>query len=84
VDALPIIVALDIAEQIPPRLLSGGPAALMNQLHLQRMEERLHRGIVIAAARPAHRWLGLDEGQVPGIGLGRILAAADALLFVKR
>jgi hypothetical protein len=45
VDALPIIVALDRAEQIPPRLLSGGPAALMNQLHLQRMEERLHRGI---------------------------------------
>ena len=57
---------------------------LMDQLDLQGVKERLHRGIVIAAARPAHRWLGAHESQLLGIRLGSILTAADALLFVKR
>ena len=83
-NALPIIVALDIAEQVPPRLLSGSPAALMDQLYLQGVKERLHRGIIVTTARPAHRWLGTHRSKLSGIRLGSILTAADALLFVKR
>jgi hypothetical protein len=57
---------------------------LMDQLDLQGMEEGFHRGIVIAAARPAHRWLGAHESQLLDIRLSRILASTDALLNVKQ
>src|SRR5215208_3007692 len=62
VDPLPIVVSLHVSEEIAPRLVARGPAALMNELDLEGVEEALHRGIVIAdrmfvaeaeAARPA-------------------------------
>src|SRR3954454_3618920 len=65
-DALSVVVALDVAEQIPPCLLAGRPASLMNQFDLQRIEERLHWGncrssIPSGSWRPAHR-----SGRAPG------------------
>lgn len=54
VNALSIVVTLDVAEQIPASLFARRPAPLMDQLRFQGVEERLHRSVVIAATRPAH------------------------------
>ena len=75
-DALPVVVAFDIREQIAPGLVAGCPAPVMDELDLERVEEPLHRRIVVAAARAAHRWRGPHRGEPPGGGFRRILAAA--------
>src|SRR4051812_14794279 len=83
-NALPIVVARDGAEQIPASLLARCPASLMDQLHLQGVEERLHRSVVIAATCSAHRWLGTDQRQVPAIRLGCILAPTIRMMNETR
>src|SRR5215212_3378877 len=54
VHPLPIVVSLHVSEEIAPRLVARSPAALMNELDLEGVEEALHRGVVIAVASPAH------------------------------
>jgi hypothetical protein len=76
VNVLPIVVALDVSEQIPPCLFARRPAPLMDQFSFQGKEERLHGSVVITASRSAHRGLGLHGGQLPGIRLRRMLTTA--------
>src|SRR5215208_3653203 len=73
VDPLPIIVALHVSEEIAPRLVARGPAALMNELDLEGVEEALHRGIVIAVPGPAHRGLHAGFGEKLSVFAGSIL-----------
>ena len=54
VHAVPIVVSFDVAEQGLARFGVRRPAALMDQFHLQCVEEALHRRIVVAVAGPAH------------------------------
>src|SRR5829696_3731775 len=54
VDPPPVVVALDIGEEIAVRLVPGRPALLVNEFDLQRVEEDLHRRIVVAVSLPAH------------------------------
>lgn len=45
VHAVPIVVSFDVAEQGLPCFGMRRPAALMDQFHLQCVEEAFHRGI---------------------------------------
>jgi hypothetical protein len=47
VDALPIIIALDVGEQFAPGLVPGRPSSLVDELDLEGMEEALRRGIIV-------------------------------------
>ena len=47
-DALPIVVALDVSEQVALRLISGYPSPLMYELDLEGVEEALHRSTVVS------------------------------------
>jgi hypothetical protein len=53
-DALPIVVALDVSEQVASGLVPGSPSSLMDELDLERVEEALQRSIIAAASRAAH------------------------------
>lgn len=39
VDAGAIVVALEVGEQVTPHLVAGGPAMLVDELDLERVEE---------------------------------------------
>ena len=71
-----IIVALDIREQVASRLLVGWPSLLVGTLDLERVENALHRRIIVAADRPAHRWFGFHRNELLAVCLGGVLAAA--------
>ncbi|SSP03654.1 Uncharacterised protein [Acinetobacter pittii] len=58
-----IVEALDVSEQVSPRLVSGGVDAVMNAFGLEGVEEALHRGIVPAVALSAHRRGDAGSGQ---------------------
>ncbi len=73
---LPIVVALDVGEQIAPRFIPGRPSSLLDELDFKGVEEALHRGIIVAASRAAHRRLRPHTGELSPVGLGRVLAAA--------
>jgi len=48
VDALPIVVAFDISEQVASGFVPGRPSSLVDEFHLQGVEEAFHRRIVVA------------------------------------
>lgn len=76
VDALPIIVSLDVGEQVAPGLVPGRPSSLVDELDLMCMEEALHRGIIVTTAGSAHGGRRLHVSELLAIGLGCVLAAA--------
>jgi len=76
VDALPIVVALNVGEQVASSLVPGRPSSLVDELDLEGMEEALHRGVILAAAGPAHGGDRLHADELLSIGLGGVLAAA--------
>jgi hypothetical protein len=76
VDALSIIVAFDVGEQVASGFVLGGPSSLVNEFHLEGVEEAFHWGVIITTARSAHGRYGSHAGELLSIGLGRVLAAA--------
>lgn len=75
-DTLPIVVALDVGEQVAPGLIPGRPSSLVDEFDLEGVEEAFHRGVVVTAARPAHGGRRLHVGELLSVGLGGVLAAA--------
>jgi len=69
VDTSAIVVAFDVAEQVAPRLVAGGPAMLVDEFDLQRVEEALHGGVIVAVAGAAHGWDGADRAELIDVGL---------------
>jgi len=84
VAALRVVEALDVIEDVAARGVPGAVDLAGGALGLQRGEEALHRGIVPDIAGPAPRAGDAVIGQKPLELVARILAALDALLFVKR
>ena len=75
-DALPVVVAFDVGEQVASGLVPGRPPALVDEFDLQGMEEALHGSVVVAAGCAAHGRDRLHAGELLAVGLGGILAAA--------
>ena len=44
-DALPIVVALDVGEQVASGLVPGRPSSLVDEFDLEGMKEAFHRGV---------------------------------------
>jgi len=76
VHAVTIIVSFDVSEQCLPRFDLGRPSTLMDEFDFQRVEEALHRCIVVTITRSAHRGRGADYRQVIDIGADRVLRPA--------
>src|SRR3954466_1773066 len=79
-----IVEPIDVAANSSVRLLAGVEDGPPDEFGFQGLEERLHHGVVIAIPLAGHR----DQDGV-FVELGpiidrAILAAADALLFVKQ
>lgn len=78
-----IVEAVDVAADGLPGLGLGLEDGAPDQLGLQRLEEGLDHGVVEAVSLPGHR----DQDAMPlelGLVVDRaVLAALDALLFVK-
>src|SRR5258708_24885314 len=55
VDPLTIVVAFDIGEQVAPGGIPIGVFALVDEFGFQRAEEALHRSVIPAVSRAAHR-----------------------------
>ena len=70
VDPPPVIVALDIREEVSSGILSGWPSPLVGEFDLQRVEEAFHGRIVVAAGRAAHWRLGFHGSELPAVRLG--------------
>ena len=65
-DALLIVEAFDVLEQVSFGLLSGCAMALMNQLGFERMKEAFCRGIVGAVGGLRHaRYFRGDDARAP-------------------
>ena len=83
-DPLTIVVSFDVGEQVMPGSIPGWITSLVHEFGFDRAKAAFHRGVVPTISLAAHR---LDHGgsikDLAVIGSG-ILAAADALLFVKR
>ena len=60
---LPIVVALNVREEIAPGLVPGRPPPLVDKFHLQGVGEALHRGIIVTVSCPAHRRLHTGTGE---------------------
>ena len=73
-----------LGEQVAPRGNAIGVLAAVNELGYQSAEEALHRRIVPAISLAAHRLDDFGGLQDVAIVTGGVLAAADALLIVKR
>jgi len=83
-DPLTIVVSFDVGEQVMPGSIPGWITSLVHEFGFDRAKAAFHRGIVPTISLPAH---GLDHpGCIEDLAVisGSILAAADALLFVKR
>ena len=81
---LTIVVYFDIGEQVVPGSIPAWVASLVHKFGFDRTEAAFHWGIVPTISLPAH---GLDHpGCIENLAVigGGVLAAADALLFVKR
>ena len=75
-DPSPVIVALDIREQIASGILAGRPSPLVDDFNLERVEEAFHGRIVVAASGTAHRRFGSHRNALLAVRLGCVLAAA--------
>ena len=82
--ALRVVEALNVIKDVAARGVSSALDLAGGALGIQRREEALHRGIVADIAGAAHRAGDAVIGQKPLELVARILAALDALLFVKR
>ena len=49
-----VVEALDVGEDVAVCLIAGCILAMMNQFGLERVEEALHRGVVVAVGPAAH------------------------------
>jgi hypothetical protein len=76
VDASTIMVAFDVAEQVTPCFIAGGPAVLVDELDLEGVEEAFHGGVPVAVAGAAHGRNGANRGKLIDVGLWCELAAA--------
>ena len=79
-----IVEPVDIAANSLVGLLAGVEDSAPDELGFQGLEERLDHGVVIAIPLAGHRD---QDGVLVELGLiidRAILAAADALLFVKQ
>jgi hypothetical protein len=84
VPPLAIVENLNVLENVSPGLVAGQVIAMMHQFGFQGMEKALHRRIIPAVSFAAHRTDDAVLGEPLLVGTGGILAAADALLNVKR
>src|SRR5438552_2418005 len=83
VQALPVVEDLHELEDRPPRLCPGRPRVAVHELGLQRGVERLDHGVVPdlpGAGQALPDPVGRQQLPEPG---GGVLAAPDALIFVK-
>ena len=79
-----IVEAFDEGKDGHARLGVGSEAAAIDQFALERREEALAHGIVIGIANRAGRRPHAGFPAAIAESNGRVLRAADALLFVKR
>ena len=56
----------------------------IDALDLQRLHEAFHHGVVIGVAAPSHRADQAVLAEQGPVGLGGVLRAPDALMFVKQ
>lgn len=81
---LTIVISFYVSKQIVPGSIPGRVASLMHEFGFDRTKAAFHWSVIPAISFPAH---GLDHPvcieDLAVIG-SSILAAADALLFVKR
>ena len=70
-----VVVNLDVLEEGPAHVLSGGEALAADHLHLQGVEETLGAGVVVAIALAAHAANQIVPGQ-EGLILARAVLAA--------
>ena len=73
-------VTADCARGFDPALEDGAP----DEFGLEGLEERLHHGVVEAVSLTRHRDRDAVLSQLSLVLDGAVLAATDALLFVKR
>ncbi len=83
VQAAGIVEAFNVVEHVAAGRGAGQVDPVMNPLGFEGVKETLHRRIVEARAVAAHRRGNPVAGKRQAIGLGSVLAAADALLSVK-
>jgi len=83
VSALAVVEGLDVLEDGGLGLPSGAPGLTMEQLGLEGGEEALGDGVVPAGAGAANAWASVVLEETIGVGVGEVLRAPDALLFVK-
>ena len=76
-------MAVDEARQVFSDVLRTLEGHGVDALDLQRLHEALHHRVVVGVATPSHRAdqaVFVEQGPV---GLGGVLRASDALMFVK-
>jgi hypothetical protein len=83
-EPLTIVVAFDVGEQVTPGSIPGFVASLVHEVGFDRAKAALHRSIVPTISFPAHGLGHAGCGENFAVLGGGVLAAADALLFVKR
>lgn len=77
---LAVVESLDVEEDVDLRFLPRAIVGMMDQFHLQRSKETLHRGVVVAIAATAHARSDAVSGEEFLIGCTRILAAAITVM----
>src|SRR5919106_1431154 len=80
VQSLSVVEPLDVVEQLADRLLARPVLAVVLQLGLQRAEEALSHGVVVAVATATHARLKTPARQLLLIAGARVLATAIAVV----
>jgi hypothetical protein len=70
--SMPVVVFLDVSEQIAPRFFVGRPLSLMDELHFERIKEAFHWRVVVIATDPADRRTGADRGELIDVCAGGV------------
>jgi hypothetical protein len=78
--SLPVVEHLDLLEDLCHGFLPGTILLVVNQFHLERSEEALHRGVVPTVPFAAHRGLHFELFHQFLIAAGTILAAPVGMM----
>ena len=78
--SLAVVKDFDVLEQGLLRLFAGSELKMVNALGLQRAEEALHDGVVVAVATPAHADLATRIGHQGAVFVARVLHAPIAMM----
>jgi hypothetical protein len=84
VQATKIVDALDVSEQVSPRLVAGGVDTMMDAFGFEGVEEALHGRFVPAVAFSAHGRGNAGSGQCRSIGFGCVLDSSILMMDQPR